>query len=64
MAHRWLHLATHGVLDDASPMYSYLRLAGDAHADPAHDGRLEAWEIMKLDLRPEVTVLAGMPLAP
>lgn len=58
-----LHLATHGVLDDHSPMYSFLRLAGDPKADAAHDGRLEAWEIMKLNLRAAVTVLAGCETA-
>ena len=52
-----LHLATHGVLDQASPMYSYLALsASDSSGD---DGRLEAWELMRLKLSAEVVVLAA-----
>jgi CHAT domain-containing protein len=54
-----LHLATHGVLDDKSPMYSFLQLADSSTGEAARDGRLEAWEIMKLNLHADVTVLAG-----
>jgi CHAT domain-containing protein/Tfp pilus assembly protein PilF len=53
-----LHLATHGLLDETSPLYSYLVLSTAAD-DPADDGRLEAWEIMHLKLAADVVVLAA-----
>jgi CHAT domain-containing protein/tetratricopeptide (TPR) repeat protein len=54
-----LHVATHGVLDDKSPMYSFLSMARHSDSDAARDGRLEGWEIMKLNLHADVVVLAG-----
>jgi CHAT domain-containing protein/tetratricopeptide (TPR) repeat protein len=52
-----LHLATHGILDEASPLYSYLVLSM-AH-ESLDDGRLEAWEIMRLKLEADLVVLAA-----
>jgi CHAT domain-containing protein len=53
-----LHLATHSVLDEISPLYSHLVLSSDRrNADD--DGRLEAWEIMGMKLMAEVVVLAA-----
>jgi CHAT domain-containing protein/Tfp pilus assembly protein PilF len=53
-----LHLATHSVLDEVSPLYSHLVLSSDRrNADD--DGRLEAWEIMRMKLTAEVVVLAA-----
>ena len=51
-----LHLATHGILDDASPMYSQIVLA---KSDDSEDGLLEAWEIMKLNLNADLVVLSA-----
>jgi CHAT domain-containing protein len=58
---RILHLATHGVMNDLSPMYSNLLLA----RTPADhdDGVLEAWELMKLDLQAELVVLSACDTA-
>jgi len=53
-----LHLATHGVLDESSPMYSYVALSPSADR-PDDDGRLEALEIMGMRLRADVVVLAA-----
>ena len=51
-----LHLATHGILNDASPMYSQIVLA---QSDTGEDGLLEAWEIMKLHLNADMVVLSA-----
>ena len=53
-----LHLATHGVLEEASPLYSHLVLTPSAGI-PAEDGRLEAREIMRLRLTADLVVLAA-----
>jgi CHAT domain-containing protein/tetratricopeptide (TPR) repeat protein len=52
-----LHVATHGILDDRSPMYSDVVLA----PAPAgkEDGLLEAREIMDLDLHADLAVLSA-----
>jgi len=57
-----LHLATHGVVDDAGPLYSYLLLAR-SNADGGEDGRLEAREVMKLELKARLAVLSACETA-
>jgi CHAT domain-containing protein/Tfp pilus assembly protein PilF len=57
-----LHLATHGILDEASPLYSHLVLSIDPNS-PDDDGRLEAWELMRLKLAADVVVLAACETA-
>ena len=51
-----LHFTTHGTLNNASPMYSYLTLA---EGGPNDDGLLEAWELMQMDLKAELAVLSA-----
>ena len=60
--YRALHFATHGILDNKNPMYSQLLLSpsGDNDSD---DGLLEAWEIAKLDLNADMTVLSACETA-
>lgn len=53
-----MHLATHGVLDDHSPMYSDVVLAPDATRD-GDDGVLEAREIINLRLASDLVVLSA-----
>jgi CHAT domain-containing protein/tetratricopeptide (TPR) repeat protein len=53
-----LHLATHGVLDETSPLYSHLVVSSDRR-NAQDDGLLEAWEIMRMKLAAEVVVLAA-----
>ena len=57
-----LHLATHGVLNDSSPLYSYLLLASAAEGD-RNDGLLEARELLRLDLRASLAVLSACDTA-
>jgi CHAT domain-containing protein len=56
--HRLLHFAAHGLVNDASPLYSQLVLARPQPGE-AEDGLLEAWEIMEMDLRADVAVLSA-----
>jgi len=57
---RILHFATHGVLNNAAPLYSYLALA---RGDKNEDGLLEAWELMELDLKADLAVLSACETA-
>lgn len=54
-----LHLATHGILNDSSPMYSHLVLTQGG----VEDGLLEAWELMETDLHAELVVLSACETA-
>lgn len=56
-----LHFATHGVLNNASPMYSHLLMSQGGEA--SEDGLLEAWEIMKLELEADLVVLSACETA-
>jgi CHAT domain-containing protein len=57
-----LHLATHGILNNTSPMYSHLVLS-QSLGNVNEDGLLEAWEIMKLDLNADLVVLSACDTA-
>jgi CHAT domain-containing protein len=57
-----LHFATHALLDDRNPMYSRILLS-QAGRGAGEDGFLEAWELMKLDLTAELTVLSACQTA-
>jgi CHAT domain-containing protein/tetratricopeptide (TPR) repeat protein len=52
-----LHFATHGILNDTSPMYSSIVLS--RIENDKEDGLLEAWEVMKLDLKARLVVLSA-----
>lgn len=58
-----VHVATHGILDNADPMASHLLLAPSADATSAEDGRLQAREILALDLTSELAILSGCDTA-
>ena len=56
-----LHLATHGVLDNNSPLNSYVLLApNEASGD---DGKLEAWEILEMNLSSDLIFLSACETA-
>jgi CHAT domain-containing protein len=59
--YRILHLAGHGVLNDASPMHSYLILAAANRG--TEDGYLEARELMQMNLGAELVVLSACETA-
>lgn len=57
-----LHLATHGLLNDRSPMYSQL-LFSQSGDDESQDGLLEAREVLDLDLKADLAVLSACETA-
>ena len=59
--YRVLHVAGHGVLNDASPMHSYLLLASGG--SKKEDGFLEAGELMQMDLGADLVVLSACDTA-
>lgn len=59
--YRVLHMAGHGVLNDASPMHSYLLLAPGS--GKSEDGYLEAGELMQMDLGADLVVLSACDTA-
>lgn len=60
--YRELHLATHGILNSSSPLYSYLVLAHPAE-ESGEDGLLEAREIMESHLSADLVVLSACETA-
>lgn len=56
-----LHLATHGILDNSSPLNSYVLLAPNEAA--GEDGRLEAWEILEMNLNSDLVFLSACETA-
>ena len=61
-SYRILQLATHGVLNNANPMYSHIVLSQSA-GNGNEDGLLEAWEIMNFDLNADLVVLSACDTA-
>jgi CHAT domain-containing protein/tetratricopeptide (TPR) repeat protein len=56
-----VHLATHGIFDDTSPLYSQIVLAPTK--DGNEDGLLEAWEMMQMKLSADLVVLSACQTA-
>jgi CHAT domain-containing protein len=59
-AARILHIASHGIVDNISPMYSCVTLAAD---DVNPDGRLEAWEIADMNIDADLVTLSACDTA-
>ena len=53
-----LHLATHGLLDQAAPLYSNVVLSPGSTGS-SEDGLLEAWELMDLRLKADLVILSA-----
>jgi CHAT domain-containing protein len=57
-----LHFAMHGVLDDRAPLFSYL-LFSQVDNPAGEDGRLEARELLQMQLRARLAILCGCETA-
>jgi len=57
-----IHLATHGVIDNRQPLYSHLLLM-KTEGDTENDGRLEARQIMDMNLHADLAVLSACETA-
>jgi CHAT domain-containing protein/Tfp pilus assembly protein PilF len=57
-----VHIATHGILDDASPLFSYVMLSGSGQ-NRAADGKLEGRELINMQLNAELVVLSACDTA-
>lgn len=57
-----VHLATHGVIDNMQPLYSHLLLT-KTEGDPDNDGRLDARQIMDINLNADLAVLSACETA-
>ena len=57
-----LHLATHAILNNASPMYSQIVLS-QTDQSQNEDGLLEAWEITNLNFKADMVVLSACETA-
>jgi CHAT domain-containing protein len=57
-----LHFATHAVLDDRSPLYSFMLLARRAGSDD-EDGLLEMWEVLNMNLNADLVTLSACETA-
>jgi CHAT domain-containing protein len=56
--HRIVHVASHGLYEETSPLYSSVLLSR-APAPSQEDGLLEAWELLDLKLDADVVVLSA-----
>lgn len=61
-AYSIIHLATHGIIDNRQPLYSHLLLTR-TDDDLNSDGRLEAREIMDMNLTADLAVLSACETA-
>jgi len=55
-----IHVASHGILDDANPLYSSIALSAN---DPDEDSHLEAREVMQLQLDADIAILSACDTA-
>ena len=60
--YRIIQFATHGILNNFSPMYSHLVMAQN-DKNPNEDGLLEAWELKDLDLKADMVILSACDTA-
>jgi len=59
---RIVHIAAHGSVNSATPMYSFVLLSQVGNV-PSEDGVLEAWELMNIPLNADLVVLSACETA-
>jgi CHAT domain-containing protein/tetratricopeptide (TPR) repeat protein len=60
--HRIIHVATHGLLEETSPLYSSVVLSTTA-GESGEDGLVEAWEMLDLKLDADLVILSACETA-
>lgn len=56
---RVVHVASHAVLDQTNPMFSYIQLAPPAIRSPSNDGSLEVHELLGIPIHAQLVYLSG-----
>ena len=56
---RYLHFATHGVVDTLNPQYSLIALASPADSNSREDGLLHLYEMFSLEMQADLVVLSA-----
>jgi CHAT domain-containing protein len=54
-----VHVATHGVMNLQSPLFSRIEMAGVRNEGPDDNGRLELYEVLSLPVRSSLVFLSG-----
>jgi CHAT domain-containing protein len=54
-----VHVATHGVMNLQSPLFSRIEMAARPRAGPDDNGRLEVYEVLSLPIRSSLVFLSG-----
>jgi CHAT domain-containing protein len=54
-----IHIASHALVNQANPMFSYVEVAGNKDGDPSNDGRLDVHELLRMNVKSDLVYLSG-----